>query len=247
VGATGYIPQAVRPRTARALRARGVRPVIGEYARWGSGLLAGLPWTVPGSRGRFTFAGRSYRYRFHPYLWSWLGERAVEVPIAQALVDRYAGKRVLEIGNVLSHYAPQTHLIVDKYEDAPGILNRDVLDLDDLGQFDLVVAISTIEHVGRDEEPRDPDKAPEALRRLERLLAPGGELLVTIPIGYHLGLDAAVQRGDVRFAHATAMRRVGRTQWREVRPEEAWGTPYDFLLYSARAVFFGRIERPAAD
>lgn len=243
---SGYIPQAVGPRTAREIRARGVRPVLGDYARWGSGLLAGLPWTLRGARGQFTFMGEGYRYRFHPHLWSWLGERAIEVPIAQALVDRNAGKRILEIGNVLSHYSPQRHLVVDKYEKRPGILNRDALELDDLGQFDLVVAISTIEHVGRDEEPRDPAKAPEALRRLERLLAPGGEAFVTIPIGYHLELDAAIQRGDVRFAHATAMQRTGQTQWREVRPEEVWGTPYDFLLYSARAVFFGWIEGPVS-
>lgn len=242
---TGYIPQAVRPRTARAIRARGVLPVIGEYARWGSGLLAGLPWTLRGSRGRFRFMGGDYRYRFHPYLWSWLGERAVEVPIAQALVDRNAGKRILEVGNVLSHFSPQSHLIVDKYEDERGILNRDVLDLDDLGQFDLIVAISTIEHVGRDEEPRDPDKASAALWALERLLAPGGELLVTIPVGYHLGLDDALQAGRFQFAHATAMQRTGQTRWREVAPAEVWGTPYDFLLYSARAVFFGWIQRPA--
>ena len=42
---------------------------------------------------------------------------------------------MLEVGNVLRHYRPQLdHLVVDKYEHAPGVLNRDVLDLDDLGR-----------------------------------------------------------------------------------------------------------------
>jgi len=239
-----YTPQALGARVARAARLRGPRPVVGDFARWGTALLVGLPWTLPGYHGEFTFSGDRYPYRFHPYKWSWLTERAVEVPIAQAIVDRHAGQRILEVGNVLSHYRPQSHVIVDKYERQPGVLNRDVLDLDDLGQFDLVIAVSTIEHVGW--EPRDPDKALEGLRRLEGLLAPGGRLVVTVPVGYHAGLDAALGSGAFQFTRAAALRRVGQTRWREALPEEVWNVPYDFLLYSARAVFVGQIERPAA-
>lgn len=241
-----YIPEALGARVARAARLRGPRPVIGDFARWGTGLLAGVPWTLPGHHGGFTFWGERYSYRFHPYKWSWLTERAVEVPIAQAVVDRHAGQRILEVGNVLSHYRPQNHVIVDKYEQQPGVLNRDVLDLNDLGQFDLVVAVSTIEHVGWDEEPREPEKAVEGLRRLEGLLAPGGQLRVTVPVGYHPGLDAALSSGVFRFTRAAALRRVGQTHWREAPPEEVWNVPYDFLLYSARAVFIGQIKRPSA-
>jgi SAM-dependent methyltransferase len=242
-----YTPQAVTERVARAARSRGARPVVGDFARWGTGLVAGLPWTLRGSRGEFTFGGERYPYRFHPYKWSWLTERAVEVPIVQAIVDRHAGKRILEVGNVLSHYRPQSHLIVDKYEQQPGVINRDVLDLDDLGPFDLVVAISTIEHVGWDEEPRDASKAPEAVRRLQALLAPGGQLVLTVPIGYHPGLDASLRTGAFQFTRAAALRRVGQTRWSEVSPDEVWNVPYDFLLYSARAVFVGRIERAPAE
>jgi SAM-dependent methyltransferase len=238
---------ALPARAASAVRARGLRPVLGDLARWGAGVLAGLPWTLTGSHGQFTFGGEGHRYRFHRYKLTWLTERAVEVPIVQAIVDRHAGERILEVGNVLSHYRPQSHVVVDKYERAPGVLNRDVLELDDLGPFDLVVAISTIEHVGWDEEPRDPGKALEAVRRLEALLAPGGRLVLTVPVGYHPGLDAALRAGAVSLSRAGALRRdrIG-PHWREVAPEDAWGTPYDFLLYSARAVVFGVIERPAA-
>ena len=58
--------------------------------------------------------------------------------------------------------------MVDKYERAPGVVNRDVLDLDDLGHFELVVAISTLEHVGWDEEPRRPEAALDAVKRAAR-------------------------------------------------------------------------------
>jgi hypothetical protein len=220
--------------------------VFGDYARFGTGLLAGLPWTLAGSRGEFTLAGQRYSYFFHPHQWTWLTERSVEVPIVRRFLDRYAGKRVLEVGNVLAHYCAHSHLVVDKYERGPGVLNRDVLDVEDLGSFDLVISISTLEHVGWDEEPRDAEKAVEAVRRLEALVAPSGCLVLTIPVGYHPTLDAAIQSGALSFTCARALRRseLG-PHWHELPPEQAWGTPYDFLLYGARAVFVGVTERPS--
>jgi SAM-dependent methyltransferase len=243
--AEGYMPQPVPARVARAVRLRGVRPVVGDFARWGGRVVSGLPWALRGSRGEFTFQGERHGYLVHPYKWSWLTERAVEVPVVQAIVDRHAGKRILEIGNVLSHYRPQRHVIVDKYEQAPGVLNRDVLDLDDLGRFDLIVAISTIEHVGWDEEPREPGKAVEALCRLQALLSPGGELVVTVPIGYHPPLDEALRTGSIDLTRAGALRRVDATLWREVPVDEVWSAPYDFLLYRARGVLFAVMAGPA--
>lgn len=239
----GYIPQRVRPRTVRAVELRGIRPVIGDYARWGAGVVAGLPWCLRGTRGCFAFGGEEYDYLYHRYKFTWLTERAVEVPIAQALVDRHRGARILEVGNVLSHYRRQDHLVVDKYERAPGVLGRDVLDLADLGPFDLVVAISTLEHVGRDEEPRDPGKAVEAIQALRSLLARKGRLVLTVPVGYHSNLDRALQGGRVPVARLRALRRerLG-PQWREVPADTVWGTAYDFLLYSARAVVVAEIE-----
>lgn len=245
MAASGYMPQRIAPRTGRALELRGLRPVAGDYARFGTGLIAGVPWTFRGSRGTFEFGGERHPYLYHRYKWSWLTERTVELPIAQSVLAGHEAGRVLEVGNVISHYGPREHLVVDKYEHAPGVLNRDVVQLSDLGQFDLVLSISTIEHVGWDEEPREPDKALEALRLLEALVAPGGRLLITVPVGYHPELDRALMSGAVRFTRQGAMRRERfGPHWTEEKPEQVWGTPYDFLLYSARAVFIGEIERP---
>jgi SAM-dependent methyltransferase len=242
---SGYTPQSMPERTRRALAARGTRPVVGDLARWGTDLVAGLPWTLSGSRGHFELDGRRYRYLFDRHKFTWLTERAVEVPVAQSLVDQHAADRVLEIGNVLSHYRPQQHAVVDKYEQAPGVLNRDVLDLAGLGQFDLIVAISTLEHVGWDESPRDPGKAVRAIGILRSLLAPGGLLAITVPVGYNTAFDAALRSGEVPLKRAVALRRAGGTRWREVAPSAVWSAPYDFLLYRARGVLFGFIEGPA--
>jgi SAM-dependent methyltransferase len=244
VDENGYIPLAIRPRTERAVELRGLRPVVSDYARFGAGLLAGLPWTRGGQHGRFRFAGDDYPYLYHRHKFTWLTERAVEVPIAQAVVERHRGARILEVGNVLSHYRPVEHIVADKYERAPGVVNRDVLDLGGLGEFDLVLAVSTLEHVGRDEEPRDPGKAVQAVHALRSLLAPGGRLVMTVPVGYHLGLDAALRDGGLATGSLRALRRdrLG-PHWREVPVENAWGASYDFLLYSARAVVVAGLDR----
>jgi SAM-dependent methyltransferase len=246
VSHNGYAPQSMPYRTRRALAARGPRPVTGDLVRWSAGAVAGLPWTVAGSRGDFELLGERYPYLFHRHKLTWLTERAVEVPVVQTIVDRHAPQRVLEIGNVLSHYRHQRHLVVDKYERAPGVLNRDVLALDDLGEFDLIVAVSTLEHVGWDESPRDPARAIRAVAALRSRLAPGGQLVITVPVGYNAAFDAALRTGEVALDRAAAVRRVGETRWREVAPDQVWSAPYDFLLYRARGVLFGFIERADA-
>jgi SAM-dependent methyltransferase len=240
---SGYTPHPLGARTRDAARRRGVRPVAGDLARWGTRMLVGAPWTLAGGHGAFELEGERHRYLYHRYKRSWLTERAVEVPVAQAAVDRHAGGRILEVGHVLGHYRPHTHVVVDKYEQAPGVLNRDVLDLGELGPFDLIVAISTLEHVGHDEAPRDPTAPARAVTALRERLGPGGRLLLTIPAGYNPAFDAAIGDGSIPTRSLTALRRVGGgTRWREVAPAEAWAAPYDFLLYSARAVVFAVID-----
>ncbi len=243
----GYTPQPLAARTMRAIRARGLRPVAGDFARWGAGAAAGLPWTIPGAHGSFVLDGLSYPYLYARHKLTWLTERTVEVPVIQALVDRHPPDRVLEVGNVLSHYRAQRHLIADRYERAPDVLNRDVLALGGLGPFDLIVGISTLEHVGLDELAPDPGKALRAVHVLRELLAPGGRLVLTVPAGYNPSFAAAIRSGEVPITSLAALRReAGQGRWREVAPEEAWDAPYDFLLYRARAVLFVCVEATRA-
>jgi hypothetical protein len=43
-------------------------------------------------------------------------------------VNKYVGRNVLEVGNVLSHYFPVHHDVLDKYEKAKGVINEDVVE-----------------------------------------------------------------------------------------------------------------------
>lgn len=231
----GYQPQALVERIRDAAARRGWRVVAGEFVSWGGELAGGALMTALGRERQFELAGRRYVRLHHRYKRTWVTERAVEVPLAREFIAGEDPRGVLEVGNVLSHYGPVSHTVIDKYERAPGVLARDVMELGDLGPFRRIVAISTLEHVGWDEEPRQPVKATAALRSLLELLAPGGRLLVTVPAGYNPHLDAALRDGDLTPAELYALRRRGR-EWREVAPAQAWSAPYDFLLYRARTV-----------
>ncbi|GAH93498.1 unnamed protein product, partial [marine sediment metagenome] len=139
--------------------------------------------------GTFTFREQIYNYFYHRYNSTWGNERAIEVPVVWDIVKKYKGKHILEVGNVLSHYFPTQHTILDKYEKASGVINLDVVDFQPAEKYDLIVSISTLEHVGWDEKPREPRKILRALENLKRCSALGGQIVVTLPLGYNREID----------------------------------------------------------
>ncbi|MDR4467711.1 MAG: hypothetical protein MRJ68_05315 [Nitrospira sp.] len=99
----------------------------------------------------FVFDRKSYPYLYHFCNKTWKNERGVEIPIFRELLLEHDGQRVLEVGNVLSHYFPIHHDVVDKYEVAPGVINQDIVEFVPPERYDLILSISTLEHVGWDE------------------------------------------------------------------------------------------------
>jgi SAM-dependent methyltransferase len=191
-----------------------------------------------GSR-TFRFRGKTYAYFFHPYQVAGLTERTVEIPIAAESVRGFRSDSVLEVGNVLSHYLDVAHDVVDKYETAPGVVNVDVLAFHPEKTYDLIVSVSTLEHVGWDEYPREELKWMHALQHLRTLLNPGGLLFVTIPIGWNPHLDAALRAGVLGFDEVYGMRRLTReNDWAEARIEEILNTEYGHPFPFANALVF---------
>ena len=126
-------------------------------------------------------------------------ERLVEVPW---VLSRLRRGRVLEVGYAFAEPAYLAGLIeaapgelvgVDLAEtEVPGF-ETVVADARDLpfpdASFDQVLLVSTLEHIGADNElygsqgsPDDKGRA-SALRELRRILRPDGSLLVTVPLG----------------------------------------------------------------
>lgn len=179
----------------------------------------------------FTYHGKPLDLFCHMYNCTWLNERGAELAVVRNWLGRGS---MLEVGNVLSHYdiAPP-HRIVDRYEHGPGVENVDVFDV--TGSFDQIVAISTLEHVRWDEDPREDGGSQAALEHLRSLLAPGGRMLVTIPTGHNPPLDEWLLAGTGADRACTLVRDM--TSWRQT--DEVEIRPYGLTQHWAEAVWIG--------
>jgi SAM-dependent methyltransferase len=204
-------------------------------------LFAGYRLFKPGRT--LSFEGKTYPYLYRRYNLTCQNERAVEIPIFQEIVGKYPSDQVLEVGNVLAHYMPVHHTVVDKYEKAPGVLNQDVVDYQPGRTFDLIIAISTLEHVGWDEPTHDPEKLLPALANLRRLLSPQGKLMVSMPVGYNPTVDRLAQAPDALFAQVGYLKRMTRDNiWKEVAFKDVAAEKYNSRIPTATAVMVGVIE-----
>jgi SAM-dependent methyltransferase len=133
-------------------------------------------------------------------------ERVIEFPW---VASRELGGRVLDAGSALNHLhvllalrprMDELHVVTLSPEEEESFPRLGVsylyADLRDLpikdGTYDHVVSISTLDHVGLDnvrfgsgtetaDEPQA--EAVRAIRELHRVLRPGGELYLTVPVG----------------------------------------------------------------
>ncbi len=196
---------------------------------------------------RFSFRGTNLKYFVHPYHKTWRTERAVEIPLALHYLESLRkGADVLEVGNVLSHYPEGLKLmpgygytIVDKYERAPGVLNKDIVDFTSSKPFELILSVSTIEHVGLD-EGGEPSKWKAAITQLVGLLAKDGTMVVTMPIGYNPDVDQCMRDEKLPFEDVYYLKRVSRDNlWREASLDEVRWTRYNFPHRAGNAVIVG--------
>lgn len=189
----------------------------------------------------FSIAGKSYGYLTHHYNATWRNERAVELPLVSSfLAELEPAARLLEVGNVLAYYLPTPHVVVDKFEPTPGVINKDILDFGEPGSWDAIVSISTLEHVGWDETPRDETRAERALQHMRSLLVEGGRFFLSFPLGYNESLDRAVFENRLGFRKAHYLQRISAdNSWREVELSALVGTRYGAPYPFANALFVG--------
>ena len=140
------------------------------------------------------------------------------------------------------HYFHYQHDIVDKYEKSEDVINQDVVDFEPTEKYDLIVSISTLEHVGFDEELKDPQKIIFALKNLQNCLVPGGKMVVTLPLGYNPEMDNLLIGGRIPFTRQYFLKRISDSnEWKEVNQEEVRGISYDTSGWSARGLVIGTI------
>ena len=134
----------------------------------------------------FNFKGKKYSYFINKYNKTWRNERCVEIPIVKEFLKN-PYEKTLEVGNVTKNYYKNDYIVIDKYEEGPGVTNVDIIDYEPFERYDKIIAISTLEHVG--EDVKDPSLAIDAIEHLKTLLAPNGKMLITIPAGFNEPLE----------------------------------------------------------
>lgn len=199
-------------------------------------------------RKNFTFRGESLPYLLHRYNMTWASERCVEVPIARSWTARHQPEQTLEIGNVLSHYGPVSHDILDKFEKAQGVINEDVLSFKPTKRYSLILSVSTFEHIGYDDETigSSADKILTAINTCVKWLDRSGEMLVTVPIGYNPQLDDLLKENRLPAKDECYLKKHGSLDWRECTKQEALACRYKEPFPYANAIAVVRFQRAEA-
>lgn len=202
----------------------------------------------------FKFCDREFEYIEHEYNNTKQNERAVELPIMFAILDWYEkkNKEVLEFGNVTQHYRAISHMVIDKHEkgvpETKNVINIDVVDFDSSKRFDLIYAISTLEHIGWDETLEEikieedrywivERKLSEALKILKKHLKPEGELVVTIPCNHNPLLNILVM--ERTFSELHFMKRTDLMEWKQCDAVEAYGKHMNNPYSNANSIVIG--------
>ena len=230
----------VKKKRAYFLRAfiQGVRKEGLSYLRLVCAIIIGYVLTYVKEQS-FSSRGKRYRYFYHPYNHTWVNERAIEIPLVVARLKEKEGS-VLEIGNVLRSYFPLKHTVIDKYEQGEHIINEDAVDFKLKKKYDMIVSISTLEHVGWDEQKKDAEKIPRTIEHLRKHLSKKGKLIITVPLGYNPFLDAHISHqripGTISF-----FKRGWFGIWKEVAYPQGKNWRYDGMI-AARYLAFIEIN-----
>ena len=82
-----------------------------------------------------------------------------------------------------------------------------------------------------------------AFENLITLLAPGGKLIVTLPLGYNLVMDKLLREGKISFTKQFYLKRISRdNKWKEVDWEDVHYVRYYRHIPSAYGLVIGIIE-----
>lgn len=132
--------------------------------------------------------------------------------------------------------------MIDKYDRSPGVTNADIVDFNPGRRFGTIVSVSTLEHVGWDEVPRDPEKPLKAVSNIRRLLSQGGTALITVPLGYNPNVDRYVREGRL-FDSQSFMKRISRDdRWEETDHEDVTNAEFSRPYPFANALAIGQLK-----
>ncbi|KKQ51509.1 MAG: hypothetical protein UT40_C0006G0026 [Candidatus Woesebacteria bacterium GW2011_GWA1_39_21b] len=209
-------------------------------------ILAYLFYKVFRSQKYFEFQGKKYRYFYHLYNRTVASERVIEIPIAKKYTDQFKGKNILEVGNVLSHYFQINHDVLDKYEKAPGVINKDVVSFNAVKKYDLIISVSTMEHVGYlGDKERNPVKFSKGIKNLKKQLKKRGLMVVTLPIFFNPYIAKKIKLKTMPFNKEYFLKRNSFVnEWQEIdRKTALQAAGYDKYYANSDTLYVGVYEK----
>ena len=205
------------------------------------------PVIVPCLKERqLSFRGETLTCHYAHYNLTWCNERCVEIPLGRHFLAAASGS-VLEVGHVLGHYGTRGHTVIDKFETAPGVINEDITTWQTDDRFDLILSLSTFEHIGFDDETDGDsgEKILAAIAACRALLAADGRLVITVPLGYNPVLDKLIATLTLGETRADFLHRTGPRQWTESTREAVTGTEFGRPFPYANALCVATFEAPS--
>ncbi len=205
------------------------------------------------SKPKKTFVFRNKKYDYFVHERSWNSERVVEIPIVLDYIDK--SKKILEFGNVLSQFVDANWDVVDKFEKGEGVINEDIVDFKPKEKYDLIVSISTLEHVGfnekvgfgepaKSDDEEDNNKIIDAIINLKNnCLEKHGKLIATVPLGYNKKMDKRLLDHNLGFDELSFLKRISKgNEWKEIEKNEVVNPRYGYPFPCANYICVGIYE-----
>ena len=126
--------------------------------------------------------------------------------------------------------------VLDKFEKASGVINEDIADFKPGMKYDYIFSISTMEHVGFDDDQIDTDKVDGAISNIESLLSDNGVFVMSDPLGYNKELDKKVLENKYSFQKIVFLKRTGYREWMQTDKETVQDSVYDNPYNAANAL-----------
>jgi hypothetical protein len=171
-------------------------------------------------------------------------ERDIEIPIIMDLISSYNKENTLEVGNVLNSYGLIDTDVLDKYEIGDGIINKDIRIYKSNKLYHCVVSVTTLEHVGKDDDPKESNGIISAIRNILDLLFDGGCLFFTVPVGYNKDMDQLFRDNKVPVSELYAIKRVSEdNKWEQCSIEDALTHQYGYPFWATNSSLIGVVKK----
>lgn len=227
----------------------------------------------------FRFNDKNIKYFIHES--SWNSERVIEIPIIMDFIknesrklclkycdytqleycstfkrstcNKYFG--ILEFGNVLDQFVPHQYDILDKYSEGKNVIHQDIVDFNPKEKYDLIVSISTLEHVGFNEDVEnighniddniEKDKTKIAMKNIiDNCLKPNGKMIFSVCLGYNKDMDELLFSNELFFTKLYFLKRISKdNRWIEVKLNKdslkhvMYGKPYNNANYICIGIY----------